>query len=114
MTRRATIQAAASAERGEDRMTPSHRRLAVIAAALVALTATSCAPADPLPYTGVNIAGGEFYEPRPDTRPKHGTNFVYPSEQEIAYFASRGMNVFRYPFRWETLQAKLKIDFRQA
>lgn len=88
-------------------MTPSHRRFAVVGAALVALAATSCAPAEPLPYTGVNIAGGEFYEPRPDTRPKHGTNFIYPSEQEIAYFASRGMNVFRYPFRWETLQAKL-------
>ncbi|MCX7597711.1 MAG: cellulase family glycosylhydrolase [Armatimonadetes bacterium] len=84
----------------------------------VALAAcSSCsAPAEPLPFTGVNLAGGEFYEPKPGVRPVHGTNFIYPCEEDIAYFAGHGMNIFRYPFRWETLQpaAKQPLDSEEV
>ncbi|MGH9884095.1 MAG: glycoside hydrolase family 5 protein [bacterium] len=43
----------------------------------------------------------------------HGTNYVYPDSNYVpdytspAYFASKGMNVFRLPFRWERLQRSL-------
>ena len=59
---------------------------------------------EPLPYTGVNLAGGEFYGPKPGVVPVAGKNFVYPNAQEIDYFVGKGMNIFRVPFRWETLQ----------
>ncbi|MBC7289304.1 MAG: glycoside hydrolase family 5 protein, partial [Armatimonadetes bacterium] len=68
----------------------------------------SRAAGEPLPFTGVNLAGGEFYEPKPGARPIHGQNFIYPSEQDVAYFAAQGMNIFRLPFRWETLQAEAR------
>ncbi len=58
----------------------------------------------PLPFTGVNLAGGEFYGPKPGVRPVANRNFVYPNAGEVEYFAGHGMNIFRYPFRWETLQ----------
>lgn len=60
--------------------------------------------AQSLPFAGVNLAGGEFYEPKPGVRAIYSTNFIYPCDEDIAYFVAQGMNVFRYPFRWETLQ----------
>src|SRR3954469_15569333 len=42
---------------------------------------------------GVNLAGGEF-----------GTNYIYPNNQEIDYYVSKGMDVIRIPFKWERLQ----------
>jgi endoglucanase len=81
-------------------------RAAVLTGLVVGLSGTSCALAQPLSFTGISLAGGEFYEPKPEERPKYGTNFLYPNEEEITYFAAQGMNVFRYPFRWETVQAK--------
>ena len=60
--------------------------------------------AEPLPFTGVNLAGGEFYGPKPDVRPIYGKNFIYPGVAEYAYFAWHGANVFRLCFHWETIQ----------
>lgn len=68
----------------------------------------------PLPYTGVNLAGGEFFNPQEVPNPVYGKNFIYPTEAEFEYFASKGMNVFRIPFHWETLQPKAKGPFRKA
>ena len=51
---------------------------------------------------GVNISGGEFnplYVPG-----IYNTNYVYPSQSEINYFASKGMTVIRVPFSWERMQ----------
>lgn len=65
----------------------------------VAVIATS-----PLPYTGVNLAGGEFYGPKPGVRPVEGQNYVYPTPAQFEAFAREGMNTFRLPFKWETIQ----------
>jgi endoglucanase len=69
------------------------------------------AGAQPLPYTGVNLAGGEFYDPTTTPHPVYGKNFTYPTAAELDYFAGKGMNVFRFPFRWETLQPAPKQPF---
>jgi len=72
------------------------------------------APPRPLPYTGVNLAGGEFYDPVKTPEPLYGKQFTYPTKEEFDYFAGKGMNVFRVAFRWETLQPKAKQPFRQV
>lgn len=37
----------------------------------------------------------------------YGVDYIYPTVQEVDYFCSRGMNVFRLAFRWERLQPQL-------
>lgn len=60
-------------------------------------------------YTGVNLAGAEFGE---DSLPGTiGENYSYPLPEEVDYFLSKGMNIFRLPFRWERLQQSLNADF---
>lgn len=76
--------------------------------------ARGLATAEPLPFTGVNFAGGEFYDPGKVSEPRHGTNFVYPTPDQFAYFADRGMNTFRLCFLWETLQPAAGAPFRPA
>jgi len=60
---------------------------------------------------GVSLAGAEFGVDIPtfcNVAPgTHGRDYVYPSEQTIAYFASRGLRLLRVPFRWERLQPQL-------
>jgi endoglucanase len=68
--------------------------------------------AQQLPYTGVNIAGGEFYDPTKIHDPVYGRNFTYPTAVELEYFAGKGMNVIRFAFLWETLQPVAKQPFR--
>jgi Cellulase (glycosyl hydrolase family 5)/Ca-dependent carbohydrate-binding module xylan-binding len=48
---------------------------------------------------GVNISGGEFGSV-PGTM---NTDYVYPSQQEIDYYASQGMTVIRVPFLAERI-----------
>jgi hypothetical protein len=50
---------------------------------------------------GVNIAGGEFGSNVPGVL---GTDYIYPSTQEIDYYASQGMTVIRVPFLIERLE----------
>ena len=57
-----------------------------------------------LPYTGVNIAGGEFFDPLVKRSPVYGKDYIYPTRDQIAYYAHKGVNIIRVPFRWETLQ----------
>ncbi len=37
----------------------------------------------------------------------YGTNYIYPTEETISYFAGKGMTIIRLPFRWERLQPEL-------
>jgi len=69
--------------------------------------------AKPLPYTGVVIAGGEFYHPTPGKTAVYGQNYSYPTNDEIDYFARKGMNIIRVPFLWETLQPFPNQPLRQ-
>ncbi len=61
----------------------------------------------PLAYTGVNIAGGEFGRRSPGHAARYGTDYTFPTPAELDYFAGKGMNIIRLPFRWEDLQPQL-------
>jgi len=66
-----------------------------------------CAPCEPPPTVlrGVNLAGADF---APENLPGlYGTHYIYPTSDEVDYFTSKGMNVFRLPFRWERMQRGL-------
>jgi endoglucanase len=45
-------------------------------------------------YPGVNLAGGEF-----GTGDRYGWDYIYPSEKQVAYYASRGFKLLRIPFK---------------
>lgn len=54
---------------------------------------------------GVNLAGGEF---NPERDPAIYTrDYIYPSSQELDYYAKKGFTVVRLPYRWERLQPTL-------
>ncbi len=64
---------------------------------------------------GISLAGAEFGEGNlPGT---HGKEYVYPDAKYAngyaspSYFKSKGMNVFRLPFRWERLQPERNKAF---
>jgi endoglucanase len=79
-----------------------------------ALLGSSCSLLHPQPpagsqilkYTGVCMSGGEWYDPTKTPNPVYGSDFVYPTAQEFSYFKSKGMNIFRLCFLWETIQPK--------
>ena len=50
---------------------------------------------------GVNLAGAELGPPVPGV---FGTDYTYPTHDEIDYYAAKGMSVIRLPFLWERLQ----------
>jgi endoglucanase len=51
-------------------------------------------------YVGANIAGGEFGDSVPGVL---GTDYIYPSHQEIDYYSSKKAKVIRVPFLIERL-----------
>ncbi len=66
-------------------------------------------PGQRVELVGVNLAGADFGE---DTLPgEYGVEYTYPTFEEVDYFVSKGMNVFRIPFRWERLQRSLSDEF---
>ncbi|MEZ2132879.1 MULTISPECIES: glycoside hydrolase family 5 protein [unclassified Sinorhizobium] len=78
--------------------------LALTAAPLAEGDSAAASGAQPVCYRGVNLSGAEFGEPGG----AYGTNYIYPSEETVRYFAKKGMNTVRLPFRWERLQPRLK------
>ncbi len=50
---------------------------------------------------GVNLCGAEFGTDLPGTLHK---DYEYPGEAQFAYYASKGLKVFRLPFKWERVQ----------
>ncbi len=55
---------------------------------------------------GVNLAGPEFGE---NTLPgRLGSEYTWNSEGTFWYFASKGLNLVRIPFRWERMQPLLR------
>lgn len=58
-------------------------------------------------FRGVNISGAEYG----DANGQEGVNFTYPSERTRGYFASKGFDTVRLPFRWERLQPSLGQPF---
>ncbi len=59
--------------------------------------------AEALCFRGVNISGAEYGA----KDGIHGTNYIYPSEKTVRYFAGKGMDSVRLPFLWERLQPQL-------
>src|SRR3954454_20641688 len=60
-------------------------------------------------YTGVNLAGAEFgANVLPGT---YNTHYTYPTQTEVDYFRSKGLNTFRLCFRWERLQQTTNANF---
>jgi endoglucanase len=45
---------------------------------------------------------------------RYGLDYIYPTQAEINYFAGKGMNAFRLPFRWERMQPDLYGDLNSA
>jgi endoglucanase len=61
---------------------------------------------------GVNLAGAEFASQKlPGVM---GTDYAYPSRNDLAYFKATGMNLIRLPFRWERVQHNLKSPLEAA
>lgn len=91
-------------------MPTPHRFFTVaIAASCIAVVACGHVAAAEVAYRGVNLAGAEFNPSRlPGAVYK---DYTYPKTSDVVYFAGRGMNVFRLPFRWERLQPVLKGEF---
>ena len=66
-------------------------------------------------YTGVNLSGAEFGNtPTPGNLGTDGTDYTFPTDAEVDYFISKGMNAFRVPFRWERLQPTLDGPLNSA
>jgi len=61
----------------------------------------------PLPYRGVNLAGGEFGNVLPGAE---GKDYKWPTASEVDYYVGKGMNTFRVGFKWERLQPKANGD----
>jgi endoglucanase len=55
--------------------------------------------------TGVNLSSAEWGE---GSLPgSYGSDYIYPSTDEVDYFLDAGLNSFRIGFRWERLQREL-------
>ena len=78
------------------------------------LSAPPSARAQPLLYTGTNLSGGEFSDVHLGQTPIYGKDYIYPNAGEMAYFASKGVNVIRLPFHWETIQPAAKAPLIPA
>ncbi|MBO9663890.1 glycoside hydrolase family 5 protein [Dokdonella sp.] len=59
-------------------------------------------------YGGVNLSGAEFGEALPG---EPSVDYTWPTNAEIDYFRSRGMNIVRIQFLWERLQPAMYGDF---
>ncbi len=67
-------------------------------------------PATPPMQWGVNLAGAEFGK----LLGRHGTEYLYPTPENIEYYARLGFSLVRIPFKWERLQRELKAPFNPA
>ncbi len=76
----------------------------VVAGLLLAIAggAAEAGNAD-LCFRGVNLSGAEYGE----ADGKEGINFTYPSQTTVNYFADKGFDAVRLPFKWERLQRSL-------
>jgi endoglucanase len=63
---------------------------------------------------GVNLAGAEFNGNK--LPGKQGTDYIYPSPEDIQHFHKLGMNTIRLPFLWERIQPKLfsELDAKET
>lgn len=67
-----------------------------------------------LTWRGVSLAGAEFGETHLPGTYGVGADYIYPDAASVNYFAAKGMNLVRLPFRWERLQRSLNGEFDAA
>ena len=58
---------------------------------------------------GVNLSGAEFGKNH-----RYGYDYIYPSEKDIAAYATRGAELIRLPFKWERMQTEPGGSLNQA
>lgn len=51
---------------------------------------------------GINLSGAEFGKGS-----VYGKHYIYPTATELDYYASKGVELIRFPFKWERMQTKL-------
>lgn len=56
---------------------------------------------------GVNLAGAENGVYTNNYTPTYGTNYTYPSTNELDYFRKKGVTLIRLPIQWEVIQPTL-------
>jgi len=92
---------------------PSRNSLAriVAAGAIVLAIGGPAWSACPNARTGVNLAGAEFGRNIPGVE---GTDYRFPTREQVEYFAKVGFNSIRLPVKWERLQPQLggELDSR--
>lgn len=67
------------------------------------VSASIAAPASATCFRGINLSGAEFN----GRGAKVNTDYTYPSQKIIDYFASKKLNTVRLPILWERLQPVL-------
>lgn len=72
----------------------------------VTVSSTYAGPAG-LCFRGLNISGAEYGQ----MDGAEGVDFTYPSASTVSYFAEKGFDAVRLPFKWERLQPKLGGGF---
>ena len=58
----------------------------------------------------MNLAGAEF----PPAAGVYGKDYMYPTREELAYYKSKGIRLFRIPFKWERMQPNLNGPLSQV
>jgi endoglucanase len=81
--------------------------MAIAGSGAIGLPASGSEPTHSLPLVGVNLASAEFGQ----VPGRYGHDYMYPSSQEVDYFAGLGFNCLRLPFLWERLQPDLNAAF---
>lgn len=62
-------------------------------------------PAPAQALYGVTLCGAEFGEKKlPGT---YGTDYIYPSMEDVNYFSNKGADVIQLPIKWERIQPQL-------
>lgn len=64
--------------------------------------------AEPIGLIGVNLSGATFGTK--NIPGKHGTNYIYPSEDYYKRYSDIGIKLIRLPFRWERIQHEIGSD----
>jgi endoglucanase len=77
--------------------------LAGILASTLAVQTLNAETKAALCMTGINLSGAEYG----DKNGVLGTNYTYPSQNTVNYFAKKGFNTVRLPFLWDRLQPQL-------
>ncbi len=58
---------------------------------------------------GINLSGAEFG----GSRNRYGYDYIYPSERDLDFYDSKGVELIRLPFTWERMQNTINGELNQ-